>query len=128
MSVQQTVIRPGAGVDAADGRLGTVDEVRVRPETGELALLVVRRGWSDRLLHVAAAQVDRVEGDGTVRLRVTRAEAERLAAEVRDAAPGAAGGRRGRRREAPGARAGGALDRGGAADRAGRAAHPHAGR
>ena len=90
MSAQQTVIRPGAGVDAADGRLGTVDEVRVRPETGELALLVVRRGWNDRLLHVAAAQVDRVDGDGTVRLRVTRAEAERLAAEFRDAAPGAA--------------------------------------
>jgi uncharacterized protein (TIGR02271 family) len=87
---RETGIRPGAGVDATDGRLGSVDEVRVRPETGELALLVVRRGWNDRLLHVAAAQVDRVEGDGTVRLRVTRAEAERLAAEVRDAAPGAA--------------------------------------
>ena len=75
MSARATVIRPGAGVEATDGRLGTVDEVRVRPETGELALLVVRRGWNDRLLHVAAAQVDRVGGDGTVRLRVTRAAA-----------------------------------------------------
>ena len=55
MSAQQTEIRPGAGVDATDGRLGTVEEVRVRPETGELALLVVRRGGSDRPLHVAGA-------------------------------------------------------------------------
>jgi uncharacterized protein (TIGR02271 family) len=82
------MIRPGAGVEATDGRLGTVDEVRVRPETGELALLVVRRGWSDRLLHVAAGQVDRVDGDGTVRLRVTREEAERRAAEVRGVTAG----------------------------------------
>jgi uncharacterized protein (TIGR02271 family) len=85
---RETGIRPGAGVEATDGRLGTVDEVRVRPETGELALLVVRRGRSDALLHVAAAQVDRVDGDGTVRLRVTREAAERLAAEARDVTAG----------------------------------------
>jgi uncharacterized protein (TIGR02271 family) len=97
VSARETVIRPGAGVEATDGRLGSVDEVRVRPATGALALLVVRRGWSDALLHVAAAQVGRVGGDGTVRLRVTREEAERLAADVRDASggptAGAAGGR-----------------------------------
>jgi uncharacterized protein (TIGR02271 family) len=79
MSAEETVIRPGAGVDATDGRLGTVDEVRVRPATGELAGLVVRRGWTDQLLYVDGAQVDRVAGDGTVRLRSTRAEAERHA-------------------------------------------------
>jgi uncharacterized protein (TIGR02271 family) len=88
VSARETVIRPGAGVEATDGRLGSVDEVRVRPETGELALLVVRRGWSDALLHVAAAQVDRVDGDGTVRLRVTREAAERRAAEARDVTAG----------------------------------------
>jgi uncharacterized protein (TIGR02271 family) len=87
---KETVIRPGAGVDATDGRLGTVDEVRVRPETGELAALVVRRGWSDQPLHVAGAQVDRVAADGTVRLRVTRAAAERAAAEVGNGAAGVA--------------------------------------
>jgi uncharacterized protein (TIGR02271 family) len=86
------VIRPGAGVEATDGRLGSVDEVRVRPETGELALLVVRRGRSDALLHVAAAQVERVDGDGTVRLRVTRAAAEQRAAAARDAGGGEATG------------------------------------
>jgi uncharacterized protein (TIGR02271 family) len=87
---RETGIRPGAGVDATDGRLGSVDEVRVRPETGELAFLVVRRGRSDALLHVAAGQVDRVDGDGTVRLRATRAEAERLAGEAGGAAAGLA--------------------------------------
>jgi uncharacterized protein (TIGR02271 family) len=81
MSANETVIRPGASVDATDGRLGTVDEVLVRPETGELATLIVRRGWNDRRLHVDAAQVARVAGD-TVHLRTTREEAERLAAAV----------------------------------------------
>jgi uncharacterized protein (TIGR02271 family) len=73
-------------VEATDGRLGTVDEVRVRPATGELAVLVVRRGWSDRRLHVAAEQVAGVDGDGTVRLRGTRAEAGRAGAAIPDAA------------------------------------------
>jgi len=79
MSASETVIRPGASVDATDGRLGTVDEVLVRPETGELVTLIVRRGWSDRRLHVDASQVDGLDGT-TVRLRITREEAERLAA------------------------------------------------
>jgi uncharacterized protein (TIGR02271 family) len=82
MSGEETVIRPGAGVEATDGRLGTVDEVRVRPESGELAGLVVRRGWTDQLLYVDGAQVEGIAGDGTVRLRTTRTEAERLAAGV----------------------------------------------
>ena len=90
MSANETEIRPGAGVEAADGRLGTVDEVRVRPATGELAGLVVRRGWTDQLLYVDGGQVERVDGGGTVRLRGTRADAERAAAEGQDGAAGAA--------------------------------------
>jgi hypothetical protein len=30
VSAQETVVRPGAGVDATEGRMGTVDAVRVR--------------------------------------------------------------------------------------------------
>ena len=90
MSTEEMEIRPGAGVDAADGRLGTVDEVRVRPETGALAGLVVRRGWTDRLLYVDGEQIARVGGDGTVHLRGPRAEVERAAAEGQDGAAGAA--------------------------------------
>src|SRR4051812_25023815 len=88
-SESESVIRPGASVDATDGRLGTVDEVLVRPETGALATVIVRRGWSDRRLHVDAAQIDRVDGD-TVYLRTTREEAERLAAAVPDGDAGVA--------------------------------------
>jgi uncharacterized protein (TIGR02271 family) len=82
-------VRPGDAVEATDGRLGTVEEVVVRPESGDLAYLVVRRGWTDRLLHVAAGEVDRLE-KGTVRLRVTRDEAERLGAGVPQEASGGA--------------------------------------
>src|SRR5918994_2145856 len=85
-------IRPGAGVDAADGRLGTVDEVRVRSGSGELTFLIVRRGWTDRLLPVAAEHVAGVEADGTVRLRVARDEAERLGAAVWDGSEEGLGG------------------------------------
>jgi uncharacterized protein (TIGR02271 family) len=74
-------VRPGAPVEATDGRLGTVEEVVVRPETGELASLVVRRGWTDRLLHVGAALVDRLDAGGVL-LRVSREEAERRGAGV----------------------------------------------
>ena len=66
----------------------------MRPDTGEVVYLVVRRGWTDRLLHVAAAQVDRIDGDGAaVRLRVTRGEAERLSAGVPQEAADGAGAR-----------------------------------
>jgi uncharacterized protein (TIGR02271 family) len=62
--------------------------VVVRPESGEVAYLVVRRGWTDRLLHVAAAQVERTDDAGAVRLRVIRDEAERLSAGVPQEAAG----------------------------------------
>ena len=79
-------IELGAAVEARDGRLGTVDEVRVHPQTGELASLVVRRGWTDAQLSVPAALVERVSHPREVRLRVTRAEAEAQAAGVPEAA------------------------------------------
>ena len=53
---------PGAAVEASDGRVGTVDEVVVRPETGALAYLVVRRGWADERLVLPA---ELVEDDAT---------------------------------------------------------------
>lgn len=83
MSASETVIQSGASVEATDGRLGTVDEVLVRPETGELVTLIVRRGWSDRTMHVDASQVADIQG-GTVHLRTTREEAERLAGATPD--------------------------------------------
>lgn len=82
MRVEETPIRAGTAVEATDGRLGTVDEVIVRPETGELAYLVVRRGWSDQRLNVPAQLVERFDESGAVRLRATREEAERTAGEI----------------------------------------------
>ncbi|CAA9287630.1 MAG: hypothetical protein AVDCRST_MAG77-4385 [uncultured Chloroflexi bacterium] len=68
-------VEPGAGVEARDGRLGVVEQVVVRPETGELAYLVVRRGWTDERVVVAADLVEAIPGRNEVRLRVTRQEA-----------------------------------------------------
>lgn len=75
MRPDEGMVEPGAFVDATDGRLGSVEETVVRPETGELAYLVVRRGWSDQLVTVPAALIDGVPGRRAVRLRVTRDEA-----------------------------------------------------
>ena len=85
-------LRPGAAVEATDGRLGTLEEAVVRPETGELVYLVVRRGWTDHRLHVAADQIDRVEAGsgGAVHLRATREETVRLGAGVPQTAAGGA--------------------------------------
>ena len=81
---------PGAAVEASDGRVGTVDEVVVRPETGALAYLVVRRGWADERLVLPAELVEAEATEATeatpdrtrVRLRVTRDEAFRRGREV----------------------------------------------
>ncbi len=82
MNVDEMPIRAGTAVEATDGRLGTVDEVIVRPETGELAYLVVRRGWSGQRLNVGAQLVDGFDESGAVRLRATRDEAERAGGDV----------------------------------------------
>ncbi len=82
MQVEETSIRAGTAVEATDGRLGTVDEVIVRPESGELAYLVVRRGWSDQRLNVPAQLIERMDDSGAILLRVAREEAERTAGEI----------------------------------------------
>jgi uncharacterized protein (TIGR02271 family) len=68
-------VEPGAAAEASDGRLGTVDEVIVRPGTGELAYLVVRRGWSDEQVTIPADLIESIRSPREVHLRVTRDEA-----------------------------------------------------
>ncbi len=84
MEYQKVQFDPGAVVEASDGRVGTVDEVVVRPETGELVYLVVRRGWSDERLVLAAEMVEQAQATDRmrVRLRVTRDEALRRGRDV----------------------------------------------
>jgi uncharacterized protein (TIGR02271 family) len=80
MDSQQEQVEPGAVVQASDGRLGTVDEVIVRPQTGELAYLVIRRGWSDQVLTIPADLIESIPSRREVRLRVSRDEAREQAA------------------------------------------------
>jgi uncharacterized protein (TIGR02271 family) len=75
-------IELGAVVEARDGRLGTIDEIVLRPGSGELAYLLVRRGWSDELLMVAADLIEALPSRREVRLAVTRDEARARAADV----------------------------------------------
>jgi uncharacterized protein (TIGR02271 family) len=74
--------RLGAAVEATDGRLGTVDQVVVRPQTGELSYVVVRRGWTNELFAVPAEMVREVAPSGTVYLSVTKEEARAQSANV----------------------------------------------
>jgi uncharacterized protein (TIGR02271 family) len=80
--VQHVQVDTGAAVLATDGRLGTVDEVIVRPESGTLAYLVVRRGWTNERLLVPADLVAAVPSHREVRLRASRDEVRSRTADV----------------------------------------------
>jgi len=75
-------IEPGAAVEATDGLLGTVDEVIVRPGSGEIVYLTVRHGWTDQVLTVPATLIATVPGPRLVLLRATREEARAAVADV----------------------------------------------
>jgi uncharacterized protein (TIGR02271 family) len=75
-------IEPGGGVEATDGRLGTVDEVILHPDGKGIAYVVVRRGWSNEHLLVPAELIGAVNGPREVRLSVSREEARARAHEV----------------------------------------------
>jgi uncharacterized protein (TIGR02271 family) len=68
-------IAPGALVRATDGHLGTVKDIVVVPETGDLAYLVVNRGLLDDPVTVAPDEIDHVATPHDVHLRVSLAEA-----------------------------------------------------
>ena len=75
MDQDETRIEPGALVTASDGPLGTVRQVVVQPETGDLAYLVVGRGLLDEPVLVPAEAIETVDGPHAVHLWLTRAEA-----------------------------------------------------
>jgi uncharacterized protein (TIGR02271 family) len=75
-------IEPGAAVETSDGRLGIVDEVIVKPETGVLSYLAVRRGWTDERLYVPADLIAAIPNGREVQLRATRDEAVARAGNV----------------------------------------------
>ena len=72
MEPQRVQVDPGAVVEASDGRLGTVDEVMTRPDTGELATLLVRRDATGEQITISTDLIESVPSRRTVRLRVGR--------------------------------------------------------
>jgi stress response protein YsnF len=75
MENQPRLPERGAIVTASDGHLGTVQEVVVRPETGQLAGIVVNRGFLDPPLDIPADLIEALTSPHEVRLRVTRDQA-----------------------------------------------------
>lgn len=68
-------IEPGALVSAADGRLGTVREVVLDPQTRQLDYLLVDREASELPVMIRAELIEAVPTPQTVQVRITRAEA-----------------------------------------------------
>lgn len=76
----EVVIDRDSEVAARDGEVGHVEVVVTDPATSRLSHLVVRSGhlWATHTFRLPASVVERVE-EGSVRLRLTRAEVEEIA-------------------------------------------------
>jgi len=79
MNWRETQIDPGATVEAADGPLGTVEEVFVSPKTGEMTHLVVRRAGTAERLTIPASAIAEIPSRFTVRLGMRRDELHGMA-------------------------------------------------
>ncbi len=88
MDWREAQVDPGASVEAADGPLGTVEDVVIRPQTGELSHLVARRGSTTERVMIPAAAIAEIPSRRTVRLRVGRDELESMASGTRAEARG----------------------------------------
>ena len=82
MESREWQIEPGATVEATDGRFGTVEEVIVRPRTGEPVYLVIRHGWNDRQVTLPADLIAAIPSRREVLLRATRHEAREAATQA----------------------------------------------
>jgi hypothetical protein len=69
----------GAQVNAADGRVGRVDEFLVSPPDGHITHLVLREGhlWGRKDVTIPVSQTDHIAED-TVYLKLTKREIEQL--------------------------------------------------
>lgn len=75
----ELAIHRGAQVEAANGRIGRVDEFLVDEESHHISHLVLREGhlWGKKDVTVPVAEIDHIEAD-TVYLKLSKKEVEAL--------------------------------------------------
>ena len=83
MDWRKVQVDPGASVEATDGQLGTVEEVIVSPQTGELTHLVARRGATTERVTIPVSAIREVPSRNTVRLSVRRDELATMGTSLR---------------------------------------------
>jgi len=61
----ELAIRRGAHVEAADGRIGRVDEFLVNPKNSNITHLVLREGhlWGQKDVTIPISEIDHIEED-----------------------------------------------------------------
>lgn len=74
-------IRRGTAVDAADGRIGRVDELMIEKATGGITHLVLEEGhlWGKKAVSIPVDQIQSIDTDG-VKLKLSKKEVEALPA------------------------------------------------
>jgi sporulation protein YlmC with PRC-barrel domain len=70
----------GAHVVAADGYIGRVDEFLVTVPDSHITHLILREGhlWGQKDISIPVSEIDHLDEDGTVHLKLARAEIEKL--------------------------------------------------
>lgn len=74
MDWREAQVDPGASVEAADGPLGTVEDVVISPQTGELSHLVARLGATTERVTIPVGAIADIPNRQVVRLRARRDE------------------------------------------------------
>jgi sporulation protein YlmC with PRC-barrel domain len=75
----ELAMRRGAHVEAADGRVGRVDEFVVDPESGHITHIVLREGhlWGDEEMTIPVSEIAQIE-ENVVHLKLSKEQVEAL--------------------------------------------------
>jgi len=82
----EMAVHVGAHVEAADGRIGTVDEFIIDRKSSAVTHIVLRHGhlWGKREILVPVHDIDHIKDD-TVHLKLSKADIEELPDQPKDA-------------------------------------------